>query len=331
MAQREAFVMDSEVFKGLAGRDAYGKTLAQLGEEDERIVVLAADALNSTRGNLFTEKFPERSFNFGIAEANMMAAASGLAMMGKTPVVASYGFVLATRCSEQIRVDACYANRNVKVVCTASGFAMAAGGVTHHCTEDIPVMRSFANLVIVQPASPIETALATRALILDYEGPVYLRLSRDEMFGGGGDEIYQGGEVKFEIGKAITVKKGNDITLISSGQLVGVSLQAADVLAKEGISARVINMHTIKPIDEEVIAKAAEETKGIITVEDCNLAGGLGAAVCEVVCKTHPVTVKMIGVPENKFGPIGPSQEALWDYFGINQANIIKTAKDILE
>lgn len=327
MAQREAFVTDIEIFKGLTGRDAYGKTLAQLGEEDGKIVVLTADALNSTKGDLFTEKFPDRSYNFGIAEPNMIGAASGLAMMGKIPVVGGYGFLLSMRCAEQIRVDICYPKRNVKLVCTATGFAMATGGVTHHCTEDISIMRSFANMTIVQPASPIETALATRAVILDYEGPVYLRLARS---GAGEKEIYKGGELKFEIGKAVTVREGKDITLISSGQLVGVSLQAADTMAKEGISARVINIHTIKPIDEEAIAKAAEETRGIVTIEDCNLSGGLGAAVCEVVSKRYPVPVKMIGVPENKFGPIAPSQKAIWDYFGINEANIVGTAKGIL-
>lgn len=329
MAQREAFVMDIKVFRGLAGRDAFGKALSELGDEDERIVVLAADALNSTRMSLFTEKYPERSFNFGISEPNMISAASGLAMLGKIPVVAGYGFVLSTRSVEQIRVDLCYAKRNVKVFSSASGFAMAAGGVTHHCSEDIPILRNIANLTIVQPASPIETALATRALILDHDGPVYLRLTRDEMFGGGGKEIYEEGKVKFEIGKAITVRDGNDVTLVASGQFVGMSLAAAEELAKEGISARVINMHTIKPFDEEVIAKAAEETQGIVTVEDCNVSGGLGAAVCQVVCKTHPTTVRMIGVPD-KFAPIAPSQEAICDCFGINQNGIVKQAKLIV-
>ncbi|GAG74329.1 unnamed protein product, partial [marine sediment metagenome] len=255
--------MEFDFFKGLAGRDAYGKTLAQLGGEDSRIVVAAADALNSTRMNLFAEKFPDRSFNFGIAEPNMVSAAAGLALMGKISVIAAYGFLLSLKCTEQIRDDICYANRNVKLVATATGFAFAAGGVTHHCTEDIPIMRSFANMTIVQPATPLETAIATRAVILGHEGPVYLRLSRDEMFGGGGEELYKEGKLKFIIGKAITIKEGKDVTLIASGQLVGVSLKAADALAKEGINARVINMHTIKPIDEEVIEKAAEETKGI--------------------------------------------------------------------
>lgn len=330
MAAREAFVMDVTILRGLAGRDAFGKVLAELGGEDERIVVLAADALNSTRMSVFAEKYPDRSFNFGIAEPNMIGAAAGLAMLGKIPVVAGYGFVLATRSSEQIRVDLCYAKRNVKVVSSASGFAMATGGVTHHCSEDIPILRSIANLTIVQPASPIEAALATRALILDHDGPVYLRLARDEMFGGGGDEIYEEGKVKFEIGKAITVRQGNDVTLVASGQWVGMSLAAADELAKAGISARVINMHTIKPFDEEVIAQAAEETRGIVTVEDCNVTGGLGAAVCEVVCKTHPTTVKMIGVPADRFAPIAPSQEAICDCFGINQKNIVKQAQSIV-
>lgn len=336
MAKREETIMNwsFNFLKGLAGRDAYGKTLAQLGEEDERIVVAAADCLNSTRMNLFAEKFPDRSFNFGIAEPNMVAAAAGFAMMGKIPVVAGYGFLLSLKCAEQIRDDVCYANRNVKIVATASGFSMATGGVTHHCTEDIPIMRSLANMTIVQPGSPLETAMATRAVILDYEGPVYLRLARDEMVGdemfGGGEELYKEGKIKFKIGKAITIREGKDITLISSGELVGVAIQAADALTKEGINARVINMHTIKPIDEEVIEKAAEETKGIITVEDTNLAGGLGAAVSEVVCKKHPTMVKMIGVPENKFGPIAPSHEIIWDYFGINVEGIKKTAKEIL-
>jgi transketolase len=331
MAEKVAFAMDVEVFKGMAGRDAYGQALLKVGEEDERVVVLAADALNSTRGNLFLDKFPNRAFNFGISEPNMISAASGLAMMGKIPVVAGYGFLLGVKCAEQVRVDLCYANRNVKLACTATGFAMAAGGVTHHCTEDVPILRNFANMTIVQPASAIETALATRAAILDHEGPVYLRLTRDQMFGGGGDEIYEAGKVKFQLGKGVTVNEGSDVTIVSSGQLVGMALAAAQDLAKEGINARVINIHTIKPIDEDIILKAAAETRGVITVEDCNVSGGLGAAVAGVICKEkQPVTVQMIGVPDDKFGPIGPSQEAIWEYFGITKEAVMEKAKSIM-
>lgn len=318
-----------EDLKGMSGRDAYGKTLAQLGKEDERIVVLTADALDSTRGSTFAEKFPDRTFNFGIAEANMVSAAAGFAIAGKIPIVTGYGFLLSMRAAEQVRTDICYPGLNVKLVTTATGLAMGTGGTTHHCTEDLAIMRSFANMTIVCPASPIETVHAVRACILEHRGPLYLRLVRGADFGGT-EEIYEKEDIEFKIGEAVVLKDGEEITLIAAGQPVGLALQSADVLEKRGISVRVINMHTVKPINKEAINQAAKETEGIVTIEEHNVLGGLGEAVCAVVCENkHPVPVKRIGI-RDEFCCIGPTPE-LWQHHGLNEESIIRAAQEILE
>ena len=281
----------------------------------------------STRGSVVEEKYPDRGFNFGIAEPNMVSAAAGLAIAGKVPVVSAYGFLLSLRCCEQIRTDICYPNLNVKLVTTASGLAMGTGGPTHHCTEDIGIFRTFANMTIVCPASPLETAEATRACIADHDGPVYLRLVRGADFGGT-EEVYEKYDVEFKIGKAVTMQEGSDVTLIATGQPVGLALQAAQDLEKEGISVRVIDMHTVKPIDVEAIAKAAEETKGIVTLEEHNILGGLGDAVCSAVCSTKPTQVRKIGI-RDEFCKIGPTPE-LWEYHGLNKKSVVSAVKDIL-
>ncbi len=323
--KRISFLRNFNTYKGLVGRDIVRKLLVEIGEKEHDIVLLGADSIISCGGNLFAEKFPYRTFNFGIAEANMISAAGGFAMMHKIPVVGIYGFLLL-RCAEQIKNDICYNNRNVKIFTTASGCNLAGGGVTHHATEDISLMRSFANMTIIQPASPIEVILAMYKAILDYEGPVYLRISRNIK-----EEIYKEGEIEFEIGKAITLKEGKDVTLIASGVPVLVAKKATETLAKIGVDARLINMHTIKPIDKEVIIKAASETEGIIVIEDGNISGGLGASVCKVICEEFPTKVKVIGIPEDNFTIIGDSEKSLWDYFGISEENIFEKVKNILK
>lgn len=321
-------VMKQATLKGIAGRDAYGLTLAQLGKENENIVVMAADALESTKGIYFAKEFPERTFNFGIAEANMVGAAAGMAVRGKVPVVAFYGF-LTMRVCEQVRTDICYPRLNVKIAATASGLAMGAGGSTHHGLEDIAIMRSFPNMTVVCPASPIETVKATQAVIAEHDGPVYLRLVRGADFGGT-EELYDREDIPFEIGKAITLNEGEDVSIVATGQVVGLALQAGKALEREGISARVINMHTVKPIDVEAIKRAARETAGIITVEEHSTIGGLGDAVCSVVCEECiPTRVRKIGI-RDQFCSVGPTSE-LWSKYGLSKENIIDVAKSIVQ
>lgn len=319
----QAFTM--KMFEQMSGRDSYGKVMAEIAKEDERVVLLTADSLGTTKGTAFYNNAPERVFNFGIAESNMVSAAAGFAIEGKIPVVTGFAFLLALHCAEQVRIDICYANKNVKLVTSATGLAMGTGGPTHHCTEDIPIMRSFANMTIVSPASAIETSIATRACILGHVGPLYLRLIR-----GVTPEIYKNDDIGFEIGKAITLKKGGDVTLIATGEPVFLALQAAESLQKEGIDARVLNMHTVKPIDQKAILKAAEETKGIVTIEEGNVLGGLGEAVASVVCENDkPTKIRKIGI-NDEYCKIGPT-EALWEYHGISEKAIKEAVKSILK
>jgi len=309
----------------MAGRDVFGKVLGEIAKENEKVVVLSADSLASTRGLDFQKNAPDRVFNFGIAESNMVSSAAGLAITGKIPTVTGFGFLLAIHCAEQVRDDICYANKNVKLVASATGLAMGTGGPTHHCTEDISIMRSFANITIVSPASPIETAIATRVCILEHKGPLYLRLTRNVT-----PELYKSVDFGFEIGKAIILKEGKDITLIATGEPVYLAVQAAEVLRKEGIDVRVINMHTVKPIDKEIILKAAEETKGIVTIEENNVLGGLGDEVCSVVCENNTLCkVRKIGI-KDEYCKIGPTKE-LWECHGISETAIKNAVKSILK
>jgi transketolase len=319
------FSLNFEEYKGLKNYDIIRKVLFDIGKNEKDIIVLSADASNTSGEDLFKEKFPDRTFNFGIAEANMISAAAGLAMLNKIPVVGIYGFLIP-RVAEQIRDDICYNNKNVKIFSCASGLDYATGGMSHQGVEDISILMSFANISIIQPASSLETILAIYEVILNYQGPVYLRLARTM-----NEVIYENEKIEFKIGKAITVKEGNDITLIATGvRPVNIALKATEILKKEGISVRLVNMNTIKPLDKEAIIRAAKETKGIITIEEGVVSGGLGAAVCRLICENHPTMVKIIGLSEYKFTTIGPSPRLLCDYFGINELRIIEKAKNIL-
>jgi transketolase len=315
--------------KGMAGRDAFGLVLPQLGEENPNVVFLVADCIDTTKGRAFATKFPERSFNFGIAEANMVGAAAGMALVGKLPVVAGFGFLMSMRVAEQVRTDLCYPRLNVKIVSSASGLAMGTGGPTHHCTEDIAIMRSFPNIAIVCPGSALETWKATRATILEHKGPVYLRLDRDA-FHSETEKIYDQEDIPFVLGKGVLLRKGKDVTIIGTGRPVGLALQAAEALEKEGISARVINMHTVKPIDKEIIQQAAAETRGIVAVEEHNTVGGLGDAISSAVCEEGVTTfVKKVGICD-EFCCIGPTDE-VWKIHGLTKENIISAAKSIMD
>jgi len=316
--------IDYKKYKGLTGRDIQRRVLVDIGEIEPKTVVLGADAIASGGGNLFKERFPERTFDFGLAEPNMIGTAAGFAMLGKIPICIIYGFLVA-RVAEQIRNDLCYNKKNVKILCQTATFDLASGGVTHQAVEDVSFLRNIANMTIIQPATPLEAVAAAYQGILEHEGPVYLRFSRTLK-----EELYSPEDYKFQIGKAITLQDGQDVTLIATGASVHIAKRAADVLGSKGISVRLVNMHTIKPIDEEIIIKAAEETKGIVTVEDTNASGSLGAAVCSVVCQNNPVKVKNVSFPDDRFSVIGPSANALNEYFGITAENVIKKAEQIL-
>jgi len=316
--------IDYRKYKGLTGRDIQRKVLVDIGEIEPKTVVLGADAITSGGGNLFKERFPERTFDFGLAEPNMTGAAAGFAMLGKIPICIIYGFLVA-RVAEQIRNDLCYNKKNAKILSQTTTFDLSTGGVTHQAAEDVSFLRNIANMTIIQPATPIEAVAAAYQGILEHEGPVYLRFSRSLK-----EELYSPEDYEFQIGKAITLQDGQDVTLIATGASVHIAKKAADVLGSKGISVRLVNMHTIKPIDEEVIIKAAEETKGIVTVEDTNASGGLGAAVCSVVCQNNPVKVEHVSFPDDHFSVIGPSVNDLNKYFGITAENVVKKAEQIL-
>ncbi len=303
-----------------ATRESYGIALEQLGEKYD-IVVMDADLSGSTKTNMFAKKFPERFINTGIAEGNMMSTAAGIAATGKTVFASSFAIFAAGRAFEQIRNSICYPKLNVKVCATHAGISVGEDGATHQSIEDIALMRSIPNMTVLCPADHFETIKAIEAAI-NHEGPVYVRLGRlavPYLF----DENY-----KFEIGKSSTLKDGDDITVIATGLMVGKALEAYEVLKSEGINVRVINMPSIKPIDEEAIIKAAKETKGIITVEEHSVIGGLGSAVCDVLCTKYPAKVDKIGV-QDRFGQSGKPDELLEEY-GLTAENIVKHVKKML-
>lgn len=303
-----------------ATRESYGIALEQLGEKYD-IVVMDADLSGSTKTNMFAKKFPERFINTGIAEGNMMSTAAGIATTGKTVFASSFAIFAAGRAFEQIRNSICYPKLNVKVCATHAGISVGEDGATHQSIEDIALMRSVPNMTVLCPADHFETISAIEAAI-NHDGPVYVRLGRlavPYLF----DENY-----KFEIGKSSTLKDGDDVTVIATGLMVGKALEAYEVLKSEGINVRVINMPSIKPIDEEAIIKAAKETKGIITVEEHSVIGGLGSAVCDVLCTKHPAKVDKIGV-QDRFGQSGKPDKLLEEY-GLTAENIIKHVKEML-
>jgi len=318
--------IEFQKYVGLKNRDILRKVLLEIGSSEKKTVVLGVDSLNSGSANLFKEKYPKRIFDFGIAEANMISAAAGFSLLDKIPIALFYGF-LVPRIAEQIRDDICYNNCNVKMITNTSCFNLATGGPTHHGTEDLSILNSFPNLTIIIPATPKETIIAVFQAVLEHRGPVYLRLTRQME-----EEIYSDDQIKkFKIGKAITLLNGSDITVIAAGRSLIVAKKAAKSLQSKGISVRLIDMHTIKPIDKEVVIKAAQETKGIITIEDGNLNGGLGSTVCQITANISPTIVKTIGIPSDKFTIIGPSEGSLWDYYGLDVKNIESLANSILQ
>ncbi len=301
-----------------ATRDAYGKALVELGEKNPDVLVLDADLAAATKTGAFKKAFPERFFDTGIAEGNMMGVAAGLATTGYTVFASSFAMFSAGRAFEQVRNTIAYPHLNVKIGATHAGISVGEDGASHQCCEDIALMRSIPGMVILNPADDIEARAAVLAAA-EHDGPVYMRFGRlavPRIF----DEDY-----KFEIGKAVTLKEGSDVTIIATGLMVNEAIEAAKTLEAEGVSVELINMHTIKPLDKEAVIKAAKKTGCIVTAEEHNVIGGLGDAVCDAVCEEYPVPVVKLGV-EDTFGKSGPAVELL-HIFGLDAENIVKKAK----
>lgn len=301
-----------------ATRDAYGKALVELGEKDEKVIVLDADLAAATKTGAFKKAFPERFFDTGIAESNMMGIAAGLATTGYTVFASSFAMFAAGRAFEQVRNTIGYPHLNVKIGATHAGISVGEDGASHQCCEDIALMRTIPGMVIINPADDIEARAAVLAAA-KYEGPVYMRFGRlavPRIF----DENY-----KFEIGKAVTLREGTDVTVIATGLLVAEAVEAAKILESEGISVNLINMATIKPLDKEAVIAAAKKTGCIVTAEEHNIIGGLGSAVSEAVCEEYTVPVVKLGV-EDTFGKSGPAVELL-HLFGLDAEHIVEKAK----
>ena len=309
--------------KKIATREAYGKALAALANTNENVVVLDADLSKSTKTADFKVVAPERFFNMGIAEGNMMGVAAGLSTCGKIPFVSTFAMFAAGRAFEQIRNSICYPKLNVKVCATHAGLTVGEDGASHQAIEDISLMRSVPNMVVINPADDIETEAAIKA-VAEMEGPCYVRLGRMAV-----SRVNDETNYNFVIGKGITLAEGNDVAIIGTGIMVEAALEAKEELAKEGINARVINIHTIKPIDEELIIKAAKETGVIVTAEEHSIIGGLGSAVAEVVSEKCPVPVLRVGVKDT-FGESGKPNELLEKY-GLTSKDIINKVKKALE
>ena len=305
-----------------ATREAYGETLKELGAKIPEIVVLDADLSASTKTAVFAKAFPDRFFDTGIAEGNMMSVAAGLAASGKIPFASTFAVFGAGRAYEQIRNSICYPNLNVKVAVTHAGLTVGEDGATHQMLEDIALMRALPNMTVVVPADAAETAQVIR-WAASYQGPVYIRMGRAKV------EDVISPDAEFVPGKSTTLADGSDITIMACGIMTQQALQAAKMLAEEGISARVINMSSIKPIDEEAIVKAAKETGAIVTCEEHTVMGGLGSAVAEVVVRECPVPMAMVGT-EDVFGQSGKASEVLKVY-GLTPEHIALEAKKLVE
>jgi len=309
----------SDVIKK-ATRESYGEALVAMAEKYENLVVLDADLAAATKTGMFKKAYKDRFYDCGIAEANMMGVAAGLAAAGMIPFASSFAMFAAGRAFEIVRNSIGYPHLNVKIGATHAGISVGEDGATHQCCEDIALMRTIPGMTVINPADDVE-AKAAVAAVLEYDGPCYLRFGRLAV-----PVINDNPDYHFEIGKGVQLKDGKDVTIIASGLMVNEALIAAEALAKDGISARVINIHTIKPIDREIILKAAAETGLIVTAEEHNIIGGLGSAVAEVVCEGCPVPVKRIGV-NDEFGHSGPAVDLLKE-FGLSAEHIAEVVRE---
>ena len=307
--------------QNIATREAYGSALAEFGE-NPGIIVLDADLSKSTKTDSFKKKYPERFFNMGIAEGNMMAVAAGLATCGKTVFASTFAIFAAERACEQVRNSICYPKLNVKIGATHAGITVGEDGASHQAIEDIAIMRSIPNMTVISPCDAVETRQAVKAAI-EHDGPVYLRLGRL-----GVPVLFDESTYKFELGKGVTVKEGTDVTIVATGLMVHTALEARELLAAEGISARLVDIHTIKPIDKDLLIKVATETGAVVTAEEHTVMGGLGSAVTEVLSEFCPTPVKMVGV-QDKFGRSGKPY-LLMDLYGLTAKNIAAKAKEAI-
>lgn len=306
----------------IATREAYGNALVEFGT-DSRIVVLDADLSKSTKTESFKKKYPERFINMGIAEGNMMAVAAGLAACGKVVFASSFAIFAAERACEQVRNSICYPALNVKIGATHAGISVGEDGASHQAIEDMAIMRAIPNMTVISPADAVETRLAVKAAI-EHDGPVYLRLGRLAV-----PVVFDEATYKFELGKGVTLSEGNDLTIIATGLMLPEAIEAEKLLAAEGIKARLINIHTIKPIDKDIIIKAAKETGAIVTAEEHTVIGGLGSAVAEVLVENYPVPVKMVGI-QDRFGKSGKPAPLL-EMYGLTAKHIAEKAKEVLK
>ncbi len=311
----------SEV-KKIATRESYGNALAELGAQNPNIVVLDADLAGATKTGIFKKAFPERHIDCGIAEGNMMGVAAGLATCGKIPFASSFAMFAAGRAFEQIRNSIGYPHLNVKIGATHAGISVGEDGATHQCNEDIAIMRTIPGMTIICPADDVEARAAVKAAA-EYAGPVYMRFGRLAV-----PVINDEANYKFEIGKGITLKEGKDVTIIATGLEVNESLEAAKLLEADGISAEVINIHTIKPLDKELVVASAKKTGKVVTVEEHSVIGGLGGAVAEALSEEAPTKMLRIGMMD-KFGQSGPAK-ALIEYYGLDGKSIYEKVKAFL-
>lgn len=312
----------SEV-KKIATRESYGNALAELGKEHENLVVLDADLAGATKTGIFKKAFPERHIDCGIAEANMTGIAAGLATCGKVPFMSSFAMFAAGRAYEQVRNSIGYPHLNVKIGATHAGISVGEDGATHQCNEDIALMRTIPGMVVINPCDDVEARAAVKAAY-EYVGPVYLRFGRLAI-----PILNDPATYRFEIGKGVVLREGKDVTIVATGLCVSESLAAAELLAADGIDAEVINIHTIKPLDEELILSSAAKTGKVVTVEEHSVIGGLGSAVCDTLSEKAPTKVMKIGINDT-FGESGPAVELIKKY-GLDAESIYKRVKAFAE
>ena len=305
--------------KKIATRDAYGKALAALGAEHDDVVVLDADLAGATKTAVFQKAFPDRHIDCGIAEGNMMAVAAGMAVSGLVPFASSFAMFAAGRAFEQVRNSIGYPRLNVKIGATHGGLSVGEDGASHQCCEDFALMRAIPGMTVICPADAVEAEAAVKAAY-EHQGPVYLRFGRLAV------PVFHEEGFTFRIGKGEVMREGSDIAIIANGLMVYEAIKAGEELEKEGIHARIINMSTVKPLDEELVLKAAKECGKIITCEEHSVIGGLGEAVCSYLSETYPTPVRRIGV-QDQFGFSGPAYEVL-EAFGLSSRHIVEVAKD---
>lgn len=314
--------MAENTVKKIATRESYGNSLKELAEEFPNLVVLDADLAAATKTGIFRKAYPDRHIDCGIAEENMMGVAAGLSLVGKIPFVSSFAMFAAGRAFEQVRNTIGYPHLNVKIGATHAGISVGEDGATHQCNEDIALMRTIPGMTIINPCDDVEARAAVKAAY-EFDGPVYLR------FGRLAAPVINKDDYKFEIGKGVMMKEGSDVTIVATGLMVSSALEAANKLAADGIDAEVINIHTIKPIDEDIIINSAKKTKNVVTVEEHSVIGGLGSAVCDVLSEKCPTKVTKLGV-QDVFGHSGPAVELLKE-FKLDGEGVYSQIKDILK